>query len=112
MVTQYPPTVKSNKEKKMPNLTGLNDDQDWDEIDNIQRKTPKPQQRKPRERIPQSVQKVIKEVDQYIKDGNFLTEKKFRIMAEENKGVEKVSHIQASLDAMAFWQSLCVPILR
>ena len=96
----------------MPNLTGLNDNDNWDDIDNIQRKTPKPQQKKPRERIPRSVQLVINEVDDYIQEGKFLTEKKFRGVAKENKGMEKISHIQASLDAMAFWQSLCIPVPR
>ena len=96
------------------NLTRLNQDEEenWDDIDNIQRQTPRTQHRKPRERIPVSVQKVITEVDEYIEGGNFLTEKKFRNVAQEAKGVEKISHIQASLDAMALWQSLCVPVLR
>ena len=96
------------------NLTRLNEieEENWEDIDNIQRQTPKTQRRKPRERIPVSVQKVITEVDQYIEGGNFLTEKKFRNMAQEAKGVEKISHIQASLNEMAFWQSLCVPISR
>lgn len=88
------------------------DNWDWDEIDSIQRQTPKTQHRKPRERIPVSVQKIITEVDQYIEGGNFLTEKKFRNVAEEAKGMEKISYIQASLNEMAFWQSLCIPILR
>lgn len=94
----------------MHNLTGLNDD--WDEIDNIQRQTPRPQHKKPRERIPQSVAKTIQEVDAYIEEGGFLTEKKFRRVAQEDTGVEKTSHIQASLNAMAFWKSLCIPIPR
>lgn len=94
------------------NLTRLNDENDWDDIDNIQRQTLRPQHRKPRERIPVSVQKVITEVDQYIEGGNFLTEKKFRNLAQETKGMEKTGHIQASLDAMAFWKSLCIPVLR
>jgi hypothetical protein len=96
------------------NLTRLNqdDNENWDDVDNIQRQTPKPKHRKPRERIPVSVQKVITEVDEYIEGGNFLTEKKFRNLAQETKGMEKISHIQASLNEMAFWQSLCVPISR
>ena len=93
-------------------LTRLNDEDSWDDIDNIQRQTPKPKHKKPRERIPVSVQKIITEVDQYIEGGNFLTEKKFRNVAQETKGMEKIGHIQASLNEMAFWQSLCVPILR
>lgn len=97
------------------NLTRLNvpsESEDWEDIDNIQRQTLRPQHRKPRERIPVSVQKVITEADEYIEGGNFLTEKKFRNVAQEAKGVEKISHIQASLDEMAFWQSLCSPVLR
>ena len=87
-------------------------EENWDDIDNLPRQTPKPQQRKPRERIPQSVKTVIKEVDEYIQEGGFLTEKKFRGMAQETKGMEETSHIQASLNAMALWKSLCVPIPR
>lgn len=94
------------------NLTRLNEEDNWEDIDNIQRQAPKPKHRKPRERIPVSVQKVITEVDLYIEGGNFLTEKKFRNVAQETKGVEKISHTQASLNEMAFWQSLCVPVLR
>lgn len=98
------------------NLTRLNSNQDdndnWDDIDNLQRHTPKSQSKKPGQRIPVSVQKVITEVDAYIQDGGFLTEKKFRNVAEEDTGMEKASHIQASLNAMALWQSLCVPISR
>lgn len=94
------------------NLTGLNNDDDWDDIDNIQRKTPKPQQRKPGERIPKSVHTVIEDVDAYIEMGGYLTEKKFCRVVEEDKPLEKVGHIQASLEAMSLWQSLCVPIPR
>lgn len=94
------------------NLTGLNAEENWDEIDNLPRQTPKPTPRKPNERIPKSVHTVIEEVDIYIEKGGYLTEKKFRRMAEENKPLEKTSHIQASLEAMSLWQSLCIPIPR
>lgn len=85
---------------------------DWDDIDSIQRQTLKPTQRKPRERIPKSVHTVIEDVDAYIEMGGYLTEKKFRGVAEEDKPLEETSHIQASLEAMSLWQSLCVPISR
>lgn len=80
----------------------------WEEIDKIEREVQyESYATKGRRLIAPSVEKILSDFDDDIKDGEILTEESFHKDNEEIKVVRELMYLQTALAQTLRWQSFC-----